>query len=89
MYGAFTNKPDFTPFTAVPNRTSLTAGLRDPADLRRGHPGAAGRRPPQPSDGDGAGGPSRQVAAQWEPWKSQQRTDRAERACRTTPTRRR
>jgi len=27
MAAAFTQKPDFTPFKAVPNRTSLTAGL--------------------------------------------------------------
>jgi hypothetical protein len=27
MYGAFTGKPDFTPYTAVNNQTSLTAGL--------------------------------------------------------------
>ena len=28
MSAAFTNKADYTPFTAVPNRTSLTAGWR-------------------------------------------------------------
>jgi YVTN family beta-propeller protein len=27
MFAAFTNHPDYTPFTAVPNQTSLTAGL--------------------------------------------------------------
>ena len=27
MYGAFTNKPDYTPFTAVPNRIPLTEGV--------------------------------------------------------------
>src|SRR5690242_20310894 len=27
MRAAFTSRPDFTPFTALPNRTSLTAGL--------------------------------------------------------------
>jgi hypothetical protein len=27
MYGAFTSKPNFTPYTAVDNQTSLTAGL--------------------------------------------------------------
>jgi hypothetical protein len=27
MYGAFTDKPDYTPYTAVDNQTSLTAGL--------------------------------------------------------------
>ncbi len=28
MYGAFTSKPDFTPYTAVDNQTSLTDGLQ-------------------------------------------------------------
>jgi YVTN family beta-propeller protein len=27
MYGAFTNKPDYTPFTAVPNQVPLTEGV--------------------------------------------------------------
>ena len=42
MAAAFTKKPDFTPFTALPNRTSLTVGLTTRAGLRCGHPGAAG-----------------------------------------------
>ena len=28
MYGAFTNKPDYTPFTAVPNQVPLTEGVK-------------------------------------------------------------
>ena len=55
MTAAFTNKPNYTPFTAVPNRTSLTAGLTHPAVLRRGHPGAAGRRRRAAPSTDGAG----------------------------------
>ena len=39
MYGAFTNKPDFTPFTAVPNQIPLTEGVDHRAGLRPGHPG--------------------------------------------------
>lgn len=39
MRGAFTQNADFTPFTALPNRTSLTDGLKTPpacgVDLRR------------------------------------------------------
>jgi hypothetical protein len=27
MYGAFTNRPNFTPFTAVPNQIPLTEGI--------------------------------------------------------------
>ncbi len=30
MFDAFTNKPDFTPFTAVPNQIPLTYGLANP-----------------------------------------------------------
>ena len=44
MSAAFTQKPDYTPFTAVPNRTSLTARPGDPAGLRTGHPGPAHTR---------------------------------------------
>ncbi|MCU1668082.1 MAG: phosphoesterase [Blastococcus sp.] len=30
MYGAFTNKPDYRPFTAVPNQVPLTEGVTSP-----------------------------------------------------------
>src|SRR5262249_12799678 len=30
MFGAFTRTPDYTPFNAVPNQTSLTLGLTEP-----------------------------------------------------------
>jgi Phosphoesterase family len=70
MTTAFTNKPNLTPFTAVPNRTSLTLGYKT-----------------EPSCGwdtvppaDAAAQPSivvpaaeKQVAAQWQQWKSKQR----------------
>lgn len=70
MRAAFTEKPNYTPFTAVPNRTSLTLGLAT-----------------EPSCGwntvsakDAAAEPStvvpsaaKQIAAQWQQWKSQQR----------------
>jgi len=29
-FGAFTRTPDYTPFNAVPNQTSLTLGLQEP-----------------------------------------------------------
>ncbi|MFE0465332.1 bifunctional YncE family protein/alkaline phosphatase family protein, partial [Kitasatospora sp. NPDC058965] len=41
MAGAFTDKPDFTPFTAVPNRTSLTDGLKTLPSCGADVPGAA------------------------------------------------
>lgn len=72
MSGAFTKKADYTPFKALPNRTSLTAGL--PA------PPPCGVDTPAPQDPRAAAVPSatvpadkRDVAATWERWKSQQR----------------
>jgi YVTN family beta-propeller protein len=70
MRAAFTQRPDYTPFTAVPNRTSLTLGLAtEPScgwDTVPAQDAAA-----QPSTVVPA--PARQVAAQWQQWKSQQR----------------
>ncbi|MCO1593865.1 phosphoesterase [Micromonospora sp. RHAY321] len=72
MRQAFTMKPDLTPFTAVPNRTSLTAGLATPP--------ACGVDTPAPQNPLAAAAPSatvpadkQQVAAQWDEWKSHQR----------------
>ncbi|WP_406406164.1 alkaline phosphatase family protein [Streptomyces sp. NBC_01643] len=72
MRGAFTKKADFTPFTALPNRTSLTAGLATPP--------ACGLDTPAPQNPGAAPAPSAKVpadkqalAAKWEDWKSKQR----------------
>ncbi|MBM0224160.1 MULTISPECIES: alkaline phosphatase family protein [Micromonospora] len=72
MRGAFTHNADFTPFTALPNRTSLTAGLKTPP--------ACGLDTPAPQNPSAAAAPSakvpadkQEVAAKWEDWKSQQR----------------
>ncbi|MEU1688993.1 bifunctional YncE family protein/alkaline phosphatase family protein [Micromonospora sp. NPDC005707] len=72
MRGAFTKKPDFTPFIAMPNRTSLTAGLATPP--------ACGLDTPAPQNPLAAAAPSgtvpadkQQLAAQWDEWKSRQR----------------
>ncbi|GLY71573.1 alkaline phosphatase family protein [Amycolatopsis taiwanensis] len=72
MAAAFTDKPDFTPFNAVPNRTSLTDGLKTPP--------ACGVDTPAPQNINAAPAPSatvpadkRQLAAQWADWQSQQR----------------
>ncbi|MDF9817040.1 bifunctional YncE family protein/alkaline phosphatase family protein [Streptomyces sp. SPB162] len=72
MTGAFTRKADFTPFTALPNRTSLTAGLPTPPSCGADTPTAQNPRAAAvpsatvPAD-------QRDVAAKWEQWKSQQR----------------
>jgi len=72
MRAAFTQKADFMPFNALPNRTSLTAGLTTPP--------ACGPDTPAPQDPNAAAVPSatvpadkQQVAAQRDAWKSQQR----------------
>jgi hypothetical protein len=72
MRAAFTQNTNFTPFIALPNRTSLTAGLTTPP--------ACGPDTPAPQDPHAAPAPSatvpadkQQVAAKWDAWKSQQR----------------
>jgi YVTN family beta-propeller protein len=70
MRAAFTYAANYTPFNAVPNRTSLTLGLAtEPScgwDTVPAQDAAA-----QPSIVVPA--PAKQVAAQWQQWKSQQR----------------
>ncbi|OAH12344.1 bifunctional YncE family protein/alkaline phosphatase family protein [Streptomyces jeddahensis] len=72
MRRAFTQHADYTPFKALPNRTSLTAGLKTPP--------ACGEDTPAPQDPSAAAVPSAKVpadkqdiAATWETWKSKQR----------------
>ncbi|MGW4599570.1 alkaline phosphatase family protein [Streptomyces sp. NPDC004457] len=71
MRGAFTHKPDYTPFTALPNRTSLTDGVKTPP--------ACGVDTPAPQDPKAAAVPSAKVpagkeslAAEWDAWESKQ-----------------
>ena len=73
MYGAFSLKPDNTPFTAVPNRTSLTLGVSPQPSCGSDTPApqntAAGAAPtsavvPQAQRG---------LAAEWKTWASHQR----------------
>ncbi|MFE7413918.1 alkaline phosphatase family protein [Streptomyces laurentii] len=72
MRTAFTDKPDFTPFTALPNRTPLTDGLKTPP--------SCGVDAPAPQNPRAAAVPSAKVPADqqamattWEKWKGQQR----------------
>jgi hypothetical protein len=70
MTAAFTKKADYTPFNAVPNRTSLTAGLPTPpacgADTVAPQFAATAPSTTVPAD-------KQAVAAQWQKWKTQQR----------------
>ncbi|MFJ4205758.1 bifunctional YncE family protein/alkaline phosphatase family protein [Streptomyces sviceus] len=73
MYGAFTAKADTTPFTAVPNRTSLTLGVSPTP--------SCGADTPAAQDADAAPAPTsaavprakQDLAAQWKAWASHQR----------------
>ncbi|MBE1498214.1 YVTN family beta-propeller protein [Amycolatopsis lexingtonensis] len=72
MSAAFTRKPDFTPFTALPNRTSLTGGLATQPSCGPDTPAAANpAAAPVPSSAVPAD--KRQVAAQWQEWTTHQR----------------
>ncbi|MEU7301389.1 alkaline phosphatase family protein [Streptomyces sp. NPDC007206] len=71
MRGAFTRRPDYTPFTALPNRTSLTDGLKTPP--------SCGTDTPAAQDPKAAAVPATKVpadmqklAAEWDGWKSKQ-----------------
>ncbi|MFD9794586.1 alkaline phosphatase family protein [Streptomyces sp. NPDC059070] len=72
MTAAFTAKADPTPFTALPNRTSLTDGLATPPSCGTDTPAAQNPRaaavPPVKVPQA-----ERAVAAQWDKWKAQQR----------------
>ena len=73
MYGAFSLKPDNTPFTALPNRTSLTLGVNPQP--------SCGSDTPAAQNTDAAPAPTsaaipeakQQLAAQWRTWASHQR----------------
>ncbi|MER6736939.1 alkaline phosphatase family protein [Streptomyces puniciscabiei] len=72
MRGAFTGHPDYTPFTALPNRTSLTDGLSTPP--------SCGVDTPAKQDPKAALVPAtkvpadkRPLVAEWQAWKSKQR----------------
>jgi hypothetical protein len=73
MYGAFSRKADNTPFTAQPNRTSLTDGLSTLPPC--------GADTPAPQDATASPAPTtakvpadkQKLAAQWKTWESHQR----------------
>ncbi|MEV7203573.1 bifunctional YncE family protein/alkaline phosphatase family protein [Streptomyces griseoluteus] len=71
MRGAFTRHPDYTPFTALPNRTSLTDGLKTPPPCGLDTPAAqdpkAASVPPAKVPAD-----KKSLAAAWDVWKSKQ-----------------
>ncbi|WP_225094732.1 alkaline phosphatase family protein [Streptomyces sp. CoH27] len=72
MRGAFTSHPDYTPFTALPNRTSLTDGLSTPPSCGVDTPATQNTKaalvPATKVPAD-----KKSLVAQWNTWKSQQR----------------
>ncbi|KOV67567.1 alkaline phosphatase family protein [Streptomyces sp. MMG1121] len=72
MTAAFTRHADDTPFTALPNRTSLTAGLKTPPSCGVDIPAA---RNPSAAAPPTATVPAdmQKLAAQWDTWTSKQR----------------
>ncbi len=72
MASAFTQRPDFTPFKALPNRTSLTDGVKTPPSCGLDTPAAQSLKAAAvPSASVPAD--MKNVAAQWDQWKSKQR----------------
>jgi YVTN family beta-propeller protein len=71
MRAAFNTTPDNTPFTTVPNRTSLTLGLSTPPPCGLDNPAAQN---PNAAAAPLAKVPAdkKDIAAKWEAWKSQQ-----------------
>jgi YVTN family beta-propeller protein len=78
MYGAFTNKPDYTPFVAVPNQVPLTEGIATAPACgldTLGQTGTAATELQQAEDQKTAVPADQQAtAAAWETWLSKQRT---------------
>ncbi|MFE1339892.1 alkaline phosphatase family protein [Streptomyces sp. NPDC058733] len=72
MRGAFTGQADLTPFKALPNRASLTDGLKTPPSCGTDTPAAQN---PKAAAVPSAKVPAdkRQLAAQWDAWKAKQR----------------
>jgi YVTN family beta-propeller protein len=71
MRGAFTQQADYTPFNAVPNRTSLTAGLATQPPCGPDVP-AAQNPAAAPAPTGAVPADQQAVAAKWNTWKSQQ-----------------
>ncbi|KUN25097.1 phosphoesterase [Streptomyces antibioticus] len=73
MYEAFTPKVDYTPFTAVPNRTSLTLGVSPQPTCGPDTPAAQNKQAAAAPTTTAVPQAARTVAAQWQAWASHQR----------------
>ncbi|MFI8536252.1 alkaline phosphatase family protein [Streptomyces aquilus] len=73
MYGAFTPKANYTPFTAVLNRTSLTLGVSPQPTCGSDTPAAQDKQAAAAPTTTAVSQAARTVAAQWKAWASHQR----------------
>lgn len=73
MYGTFTGKADDTPFTAVPNRTSLTLGVNPQPSCGSDTPAAQDPKAAAAPTTVSVPAAEAKVAAQWKTWASHQR----------------
>lgn len=73
MYGTFTGKADDTPFTAVPNRTSLTLGVNPQPSCGTDTPAAQNPKAAAAPTTVSVPATEAKVAAQWKTWASHQR----------------
>ncbi|MCH5677450.1 bifunctional YncE family protein/alkaline phosphatase family protein [Streptomyces gilvus] len=73
MYGAFTQKANNTPFTAVPNRTSLTLGVSPQPTCGSDTPAAQDKQAAAAPTTTAVPQAAQSVAAQWKAWASHQR----------------
>ncbi|NUP16162.1 MAG: phosphoesterase [Streptomyces sp.] len=73
MYGAFTPKANYTPFTAVPNRTSLTLGVSPQPTCGSDTPAAQDKQAAAAPTTTAVPQAAQTVAAQWQAWASHQR----------------
>jgi YVTN family beta-propeller protein len=73
MYGAFTRKADDTPFTAVPNRTSLTLGVSPQPSCGSDTPAAQDAAAAPAPTSVSVPAAEKALAAQWKTWAAHQR----------------
>jgi len=73
MYGAFTSKPDYTPFNAVQNKTSLTLGVSPAPTCGVDTPAAQSPNAAPAPTSAVVPAAEKTVAAEWTAWKSHQR----------------
>ena len=75
MYGAFTNTPDFMPYSAVPNQVPLTEGVADTPACGADTPGQSSTSAPATATQQAAV-PANEVAtaAAWQTWLGKQHT---------------